>query len=98
MTHDSDLLKIANDSGFPLQIAVEHQVTATTVSHGWLVRYVEHSWSNRLDGQSGSIDLVVEDRYGTTFLVIECKRVRESTWLFFGQMVPTRSGVTQSRG
>jgi hypothetical protein len=82
MTHDSDLLKIANDSGFPLQIAVEHQVTGTTVSHGWRVRYVEHSWSNRFDGQSGFIDLVLQDRYGTTFLVVECKRVRESTWLF----------------
>lgn len=82
MTHDSDLLKIANDSGFPLQIAVEHQVTATTASHGWRVRYIEHSWVNQLDGQSGFIDLVLQDRYGTTFLVVECKRVRDATWLF----------------
>ena len=82
MTHDPDLLKIANDSGFPLQIAVEHQVTATTASHGWRVRYIEHSWINRQGDQSGFIDLVLQDRYGTTFLVVECKRVREATWLF----------------
>ena len=82
MTQESDLLRIANDSGFPLQIAVEHQVAATAATHGWRVRYIEHSWINRLDGQSGFIDLVLQDRYGTAFLVIECKRVREATWLF----------------
>ena len=82
MTPDSNLLQIANDSGFPLQIAVEHQVTATTASHGWRVRYIEHSWINRQDDQSGFIDLVLQDHYATTFMVVECKRVREATWLF----------------
>ncbi len=82
MTHNADLLKIANDSGFPLQIAVEHQVMATIASHGWRVRYIEHAWINLQDGQSGFIDLVLQDKYGTTFLVVECKRVREATWLF----------------
>ncbi len=82
MTHNSTLLKIANDSGFPLQIAVGHQVAATTSQHGWSVRYAEHSWTNPLDGQSGFIDLVLQDQYSTTFLVVECKRVREATWLF----------------
>jgi hypothetical protein len=83
MADDQDLIKIANDSGFPLQIAVQHQVTTTTNSHGWKVRYTEHSWINKLDEQSGFIDLVLEDTHGTTFLVVECKRVREATWLFF---------------
>jgi hypothetical protein len=82
MTNNTDLLKIANDSGFPLQIAVEHQVTSTSTSHGWRVRYIEHSWINRHDGQSGFIDLVLQDRHATTFLVVECKRVKEATWLF----------------
>ncbi|MDO8412163.1 MAG: hypothetical protein Q7S51_00080 [Gallionellaceae bacterium] len=82
MTQDADFLKTTNDSGFPLQIAVEHQVRDTTASHGWRVRYIEHSWINRQDGQSGFIDLVLEDKHGTTFLVIECKRVRDATWLF----------------
>lgn len=82
MTQDTDFLKIANDSGFPLQIAIQHQVTATTNDHGWTVRYMEHSWVNRSDGKSGFIDLVLQDRHQTTYLVIECKRVKESTWLF----------------
>lgn len=82
MTPDLELLKIANDSGFPLQIAVEHQITDTASSHGWGVRYSEHSWINRQDGQSGFIDLVLQDRHKTTFLVVECKRVRDATWLF----------------
>lgn len=82
MTLDTDLLKIANDSGFPLQIAIERQVTGTTANHGWSVRYIEHAWFNRQDGQSGFIDLVLQDQHKTTFLVVECKRVREATWLF----------------
>jgi hypothetical protein len=75
-------LKIANDSGFPLQIAVEHVVAETSSQHGWRVRYTEHSWVNRLDDQSGFIDLVLQHRDGNTCLVLECKRVREATWLF----------------
>jgi hypothetical protein len=82
MPTDNDELRIANDSGFPLQIAIEHLVRTTTNSHGWKVRYVEHAWVNPADTLSGFIDLVLQDRYGTTFLVIECKRPRDTTWLF----------------
>ncbi|SDA27270.1 hypothetical protein SAMN05216315_13255 [Nitrosospira sp. Nsp18] len=35
-----------------------------------------------MDNQSGFIDLVLQDKYATTFLVIECKRMRDATWLF----------------
>lgn len=82
MTTDLDTLKIANDSGFPLQIALQHLVSDTTGAHGWSVRYVEHAWVNPLDGQSGFIDLVLQDRHRSTFLTVECKRMRESTWVF----------------
>lgn len=81
MTADPNPVKIANDSGFPLQIAIETQVTQSSASHGWKVRYVEHSWANRLDQTSGFIDLVLEDQSGSTFLVLECKRKNE-TWVF----------------
>lgn len=74
-------IKIANESGFPLQIAVESQVTQTTARHGWKVRYSEHSWVNRSDQTSGFIDLVLQDRQGSTFLVVECKRKNEM-WVF----------------
>lgn len=82
MTIDPDSIKIANDSGFPLQIAIEHQVTETKDVHGWTVHRTEHAWTNRFDQQSGFIDLVLQDQYRTTFLVLECKRVRQATWLF----------------
>jgi hypothetical protein len=94
MDADSDCLKLANDSGFPLQIAIERAVGETSASHGWKVRYTEHAWVNASDKQSGFADLVLEDRYGTTFLVVECKRVRQATWLFMnstGQANPRRN-------
>lgn len=47
-----------------------------------MVRYVEHSWTNDLDQKSGFIDLVLQDRLKSTFLVLECKRLREATWIF----------------
>jgi hypothetical protein len=82
MTIDLDTLKVANDSGFPLQIALQHLISETTVVHGWRTRYVEHAWINPLDGQSGFIDVVLQDRHCSTFMTIECKRMRESTWVF----------------
>jgi hypothetical protein len=78
---DQNSIKIANDSGFPLQIAVETSVSQSSTSHGWKVRYTEHSWSNRADGDSGFIDLILQDKHKTTFLIVECKRKSE-TWLF----------------
>ncbi len=81
MPTDSNALKIANDSGFPLQIAVATQVTQSTMSHGWKVRHTEHSWVNRTDHTNGFIDLVLQDKHGSTFLVVECKRKNE-TWVF----------------
>lgn len=81
MSSESNAVKIANDSGFPLQIAVETQVSQSTGSHGWKVRYSEHSWVNHADDTSGFIDLVLQDKHKGTFLVIECKRKNE-TWVF----------------
>lgn len=82
MATDPDAIKIANDSGFPLQIAIGHQVADSKDTHGWTVRHSEHAWTNRFDQQSGFIDLVLQDRYKTTYLVLECKRVRQAAWLF----------------
>lgn len=82
MPSDTESLKIANDSGFPLQIAVENKVSETTNQHGWSVRYTEHAWSNYSDQQSGFIDLVLQNRDKNIFLVVECKRPRDATWIF----------------
>lgn len=75
-------LDVANASGFPLQVALEHVVRKTKDQHHWTVRYVEHSWRNRADDKSGFIDLVLRNHYGTQTLVVECKRVRDAAWLF----------------
>ncbi|MCK9380181.1 MAG: hypothetical protein M0P95_03830 [Sulfuritalea sp.] len=101
---DPELLRIANDSGFPLQIALQHSVNGATANHGWRVRHSEHSWANSADGQSGFIDLVVRDKHDCANFVIECKRVRNATWLFLsstGSAKPRRhskSWVTRKKG
>lgn len=82
MPQADSTLRVVNDSGFPLQIAVERQVSDTSGTHGWTVRYVEHSWSNSSEGQAGFIDLVLQDKHKTTFAVVECKRVRDAEWIF----------------
>ena len=93
MATDADLLRLANDSGFPLQIAVERVIGQTSRTHGWEVRYSEHAWTNVPDQRSGFIDLVLQTGGKTVFLVVECKRVREATWLFMhssGEPKPRR--------
>jgi hypothetical protein len=71
-------VEIANASGFPLQIAVEHQVRNSRL--GWSVYSVEHPWKNDHSGESGFIDLILEK--WNVFLTLECKRVRDSSWIF----------------
>lgn len=76
----NDLIRVANESGFPLQIAIGNLVRATP-DLGWTVYCVEHAWASpRKSAPSGFIDLVLEK--WNTFLVIECKRVRDATWVF----------------
>jgi len=74
-----------NASGFPLQIAVAHAVNESTEHHGWKTRYTEHAWNNRESGESGFIDLVLSNQYGTEYLVLECKRVKDTSWIFLSQ-------------
>ena len=87
-------LRTANDSGFPLQIALENQIRLTSEEHGWSVRYSEHSWSTGPGGQSGFIDMVLQNRHHSTFAVVECKRLRDTEWVFLhsdGRAPPERN-------
>ncbi len=79
---EEKLKSIVNKSGFPLQIGLEHQINARSGIHGWRVLYKEHSWKNADTSASGFIDLVLVDHYGTTVMVVECKRVQNSHWIF----------------
>jgi hypothetical protein len=71
---------IANASGFPLQIAIAKVINQSTK---WHISLEEHPWRLDLTGEEGFIDLVVTDRVSPfeTF-VIECKRVRQTAWVF----------------
>lgn len=70
-----------NSSGFPLQIKIEHLLKADRYSQ-WRVLTKEHSWFNNGQGSGGFIDLVLEKRSEDTMLVLECKRVRDTAWIF----------------
>ena len=71
-----------NRSGFPLQIAIEHAISSSGGVNGWQVYSREHSWKNEASGTNGFIDLVLIDQYRTSMMVIECKRVQNSHWIF----------------
>lgn len=76
------LSEFVNQSDFPLQIGIANTVSRTTDEHGWRVLYSEHSWKNTQDGTEGFVDLALENQYGTSVIVMECKRVLDSSWVF----------------
>ena len=88
------LVNLVNSSGFPLQIRVAHEVATTKNQHGWQVISHEHSWINKNSGKSGFIDLVLGDQHGTLKMVIECKRVQDSRWIF---LLPTKNEKVMPR-
>lgn len=91
----NDTLKQINRSGFPFQLAVEHEIRVTESKHHWDVASREHPWTN--EGQTGFIDLVLQyNEIRTARLVIECKRIkaedaRQLKWVFL------QSSETSSR-
>lgn len=80
---DDPSIRVLNDSGYPLQIAVHGHIDSRTSVHGWRVKYTEHQWSTRDRSRSGFADIVAVDRNLAVFAVIECKRVRDVEWLLF---------------
>lgn len=80
---DQNALKgVVDKSGFPLQIGISHLINAGTISHGWSVQYSEHAWRNDSDDNAGFIDLVLENEARQMALVVECKRVQDTSWVF----------------
>lgn len=79
---DQDAIRYASESGFPLQIAVQHAVEDSVQRTGWSVRYVEHGWVHPHEEQRGFIDLVLHSHDGKYLFVVECKRQRDATWVF----------------
>jgi hypothetical protein len=73
---------IANSSGFPLQLRLAHEANS---SSRWGVFLEEHPWQSPETNAEGFIDLVLLDEHRVQTMVIECKRVRQSSWVF---MIP----------
>jgi hypothetical protein len=74
--------RYANESGFPLQIAIQHTVDESVFTTGWSVRYVEHGWLHPDTGSSGFIDLALQSSNAQILFIVECKRVQNSAWVF----------------
>jgi len=92
---DEDLLAEVNRSGFPLQLGVEHLIRSRGGQSNWEVRYREHRWQHRSNNE-GFIDLVLTQLQGVCELVLECKRVQETEWLFLKSA--GRDPTTLARG
>ncbi|MFI5331364.1 MAG: hypothetical protein ACHQ2F_10095 [Desulfobaccales bacterium] len=72
---------IANSSGFPLQIRVANIAES---SSRWKVLLKEHPWRSDETGSEGFLDLVLfkPGLHKRDVMVIECKRVKQSQWVF----------------
>jgi hypothetical protein len=83
MTDDhSDLLRIANASGFPFQLKMEQEIRKTEPErqHRWQFVAREFRWELPARAHEGFIDLVLES--GIARMAIEFKRVTDGSWIF----------------
>ena len=80
--NDETVLRYANESGFPLQIGVQHAIKAAKSLIPWSVRYVEHGWVHPDQLGNGYIDLVLQAYGARQCLVVESKRKIETDWVF----------------
>jgi hypothetical protein len=76
----NEIKSLLDSSGFPFQLAVEHNIKSTKGQHGFDVLLTEHPWTDPVSGEVGFIDLVME--LGSTRIVVECKRPRGGVRLF----------------
>lgn len=79
--------KIVNSSGFPLQIGLTHLIEKTRNQHGWKVLSSEHPWRHLGTGSDGFIDLILVDQHDVQVMVVECKRVLNTSWTF---LIPSK--------
>lgn len=75
-------LNYVNVSGFPLQLAIEHEVTKAQLELGWSVVGGEHHWQDDQTGKEGFIDIVLGHITYKYRAVIECKRQLDKSWIF----------------
>ena len=82
-------LRLLNASGFAFQLAVEAAVKANPGHLDWRVVGREHPWKSA--AASGYTDLILT--CGNLYVVVECKRTRDATWMF---LMPSSAQLSRS--
>jgi len=85
--HEKEVSVLAdaiNSSGFPFQLGVK---ALANRSPGWSAVLTEHPWRDLSLDAEGFIDLVVRDKQAFVNLVVECKKARETDWMFLRETV-----------
>ncbi len=77
-------IDLINQSGFPFQLGVKHEIERTSNEHRWKVAASEHRWSHDTEHSSGFIDLVMQhDTIVIVRMIVECKRTKDGAqWIF----------------
>ncbi len=70
---------VANASGFPLQMRL---ADIAKTSGRWKLLGEEHPWSLQSGHSEGFIDLILLDIHEEQTIVVECKRVKQTVWVF----------------
>jgi hypothetical protein len=80
----TELFDLVNNSGFPFQMAVTHQITQSRLTHGWRIAAEEHPWKHPDSACDGFADQILQhERYATFRAVCECKRFKnKGKWAF----------------
>lgn len=82
---ETDLAKAINESGFPLQLGLKQLAQSQP---DWRVILTEHPWLDPLSHHEKFVDMVIGGRSdGPQRLVIECKRARNTEWLFLREQI-----------
>lgn len=89
---ETKLLDLVNTSGFPFQLRVENEIRLTSNRHDWHILASEHQWRDPESGDNGYVDMILSR--DVTRLIVECKRVRDGTWIF---LVPHQQGTSYDR-
>ncbi|MBW7997294.1 MAG: hypothetical protein FVQ81_12130 [Candidatus Glassbacteria bacterium] len=91
---NSKLQEIVNKSGFPLQIGLEAMINNSQGELGWEVFSSEHSWREIGGSNFGFIDLVLLNEANTAFMIVECKKVVDCSWIF---LIPVKPNMLLER-
>ncbi len=91
------LLNLVNASGFLFQLRIEEEIRRSLGGHYWNVVGHEHRWTDPLSDAPRFIDLILKGMHqlnNRCQMVVECKRVRDASWVF---LIPDKSQTSCER-